>query len=52
MGDLNAAPKFLAMILKLQMELDKLAKDSVMRMSHQKLILMVCYYMGAQLSSS
>ena len=36
MGALNAAPTFVAMMMKLQMKWDTLAKDREIKMLHQK----------------
>ena len=47
MGSLNTAPTFLAMITKLQMEWDTLAKERVLKNDALKSLLMMCYFIDA-----
>ena len=50
--DLHAAPTFVAMIMKLQMECGTLDRELSLNILNQKLLLMMCYCMGAQPISS
>ena len=52
MGDLNAAPAFVAIMMKLNNEWDTLAKERGLKMLHQKMFLVICYCVGAQPSNS
>ena len=53
MGALNSAPKFVFMMMKLQMEWETIAKERGFKMLHQNLFLLImCYCMGAHPSSS
>ena len=45
MGDLNAAPTYVAMMMKLRMEWDTLAKERGFIL-HQELLLIMCYCIG------
>ena len=52
MGSLHAAPLFLEMMMNIKNEWDTLAKERCLKFLHQKLLLIMCYCMGAQPSSS
>ena len=52
MGALNSDSKFEAMMMKLKMEWETLARERGLKMLYQKLLLILCYCMGAQLSRS
>ena len=51
MGDLNVAPEYVAMTMKLQMERDTLAKEHDLKVFEQ-LLLIIFYYMSAYPSIS
>ena len=51
-GDLNAAPSFVGIIMKLKMEWETLAKERSLKCFNQKSLLIMCYCMGPQQRSS